>query len=132
MPEQNLFSEKIKSYQNKSCFPSTRTLPQNPLGILDEIIENLKNKLRDYARKPNASQSYIDNQNELIMGLVETYNSIESLQRFDTWILIEAIIKELSAQDNELTSVIIKIPLRDLQNRRDNPCFIDFTKKLLA
>ncbi len=107
-------------------------LPPNPLGSLDEIIENLKKKLRDYVKKMNANQSYIDSQNELILGLIETYNAIESLQRYDTWIMVEAIIKELYEQDSELTSIIIKIPIRDLQNRLDKPCFIDFTKKLIS
>lgn len=80
------------------------------IGLLElkEIISNLKHELELYAQKENASISYIDKQNNLIILLVNVYNSLDSLKYYHSWCQIEQCMDSLSQRDPELSGVSIQ------------------------
>jgi hypothetical protein len=77
-------------------------LTDDGLLLLDKSIDTIHSDLMKYAQLPDASEFFIQKQNNLLKNLRAAYNYFEQVRYFDSWIEIEKTMKELERRDSEL------------------------------
>lgn len=86
---------------------ATDVLPA--IAGLERIILELSNGLRRYVKKDDASEMYIQRQNELILELTKLYNRLLGLKYLETWEELENRIEKLEIVDPQLNAHTIVI-----------------------
>jgi hypothetical protein len=83
---------------------------------LQSVIERRRTALNDYVAKPNASNFFIQKENDFIAELIEIHNHFESILnlKFQTyWIQIESEIERLMKIDTEIGYANIMLILNE-------------------
>jgi len=79
------------------------------LAELENIILKLRDELKRYVLKPDASELFIEKQNQLISDLCNIYNSFEQMRCYELWMDIERRIDALEKKDPQLNAHVIII-----------------------
>lgn len=90
----------------------TTTLLSNFKADLKDSFENLA----EYAKKPTASQFYIDKTNEKLARLTSYYNRFSSQEHFDMWLEMEKQMHDLLSKDTSLQGFQTVIRLSEKGN----------------
>jgi hypothetical protein len=98
------------------------TEPTEIVPLLEEIIEELARRLETYSSSPKANQYFIDQQNEILIGLYRVYDEISCIKYLSIWKDIELIMIELEQRDSEIPGHTILFRTRD---RGQFPSLID-------
>jgi hypothetical protein len=86
------------------------------LSGLERIIINLSEGLRMYAKKDNASEIFVQKQNELILELTNLYNRLAGLKYLEIWEDIEIRMNQLESLDPELSAHTIVLHTKPSNN----------------
>ena len=81
----------------------------NHLSALEQIIIGRRKQLETYAQKENASDFYINRENQLIQSLTEIYNEFSLLKHQDLWIRIETNWTNLENSDANFSGIQIQL-----------------------
>ena len=94
----------------------------NPVHALEEVVAMLSKKLSDYKNQANPNERYIQKQENLIYLLSRIQYSLETLNDYDVWLIVEREIQKIRLMDKEIGNFIIIYPLH---NGKENAGYIN-------
>jgi len=94
------------------------------LAGLERIINQMASDLMRYVHRENASELYVQKQNEIILELTNLFNKLSSMRYLELWTDIENRIEYLEKVDPELNAHTIVIHTKPSNNC--NYSFIEF------
>ena len=92
--------------------------PCRAIVIIESIIQNMENKLREYERKGNSKAYIVRERKEIISKLFDAKHAVIPLQYSDILSILNAKMIDLLNRDPEIGLVIVELQVgKDLEKK---------------
>jgi len=88
---------------------------------LHTLSEHILKYIRDYEKKKDRSQKYLDMLYVWMRTIDAVYDQVKDMDRFETWRELNKELNSILEKDSEISKAIIVLPIR---NKEGQACYL--------